>query len=124
MATYTFKSELFPEGTQIKACPAGAIPAGHSGPPLGPAADTQTVTNGQVTFTGLTEGERYLAAGQVNGAWRYVGFSLDITTGEKWVVFHGANADASRPDVASVEWIGSVEPNNAEDGDTLLLYTP
>lgn len=40
----------------------------------------------------------------------------------KGVVVHAANANAARAsNYASVEWIGSVQPVNAVNGDTLIL---
>lgn len=40
----------------------------------------------------------------------------------KGFVRHGSDAAAPRPSgYASIEWLGSVEPDNAIDGDTLIL---
>jgi hypothetical protein len=44
---------------------------------------------------------------------------LDIDTFAKGVAIHGSNAAYPRPsNYTSVEWIGSVSPNNATDNDT------
>lgn len=43
----------------------------------------------------------------------------------KGFIFHGADANAPRPDnFISVEWIGSVEPLNAIEGDTFKQAGP
>lgn len=40
---------------------------------------------------------------------------------DKGSMVHGADANAERPEgYASVEWVGSVEPLNATDGDTWI----
>ncbi len=40
-------------------------------------------------------------------------------------VRHGSDPDAARPaDYASIEWVGSVAPNNVADGDTVFIHTP
>ena len=42
----------------------------------------------------------------------------------KGFINHGDDADAERPPgFASVEWFGTVEPNNAVDGDTIVIHT-
>lgn len=43
---------------------------------------------------------------------------------DKGVVLHGADAAAPRPEgYLSIEWVGSVEPDNAIDGDTWINTT-
>lgn len=43
----------------------------------------------------------------------------------KGFIFHGADANAPRPDnFVSVEWIGSVQPLNAIEGDTFKQAGP
>lgn len=41
----------------------------------------------------------------------------------KGFVNHGDDANVARPDYVSVEWLGSVEPVNALDGDTWIDTT-
>lgn len=49
--------------------------------------------------------------------WNPIGFPYI-----KGTVFHNTNANMARPSgFVSIEWIGTVFPNNAEDHDTLLL---
>ena len=51
--------------------------------------------------------------------------TVDITqTNVKGFVSHGATADTERPTgFTSVEWIGSIEPTNAVNGDTWIDTT-
>ncbi len=48
--------------------------------------------------------------------------SFAPATYAKGVVMHDDDADAARPSgYASIEWIGTVEPTNMENGDTWLI---
>ena len=48
----------------------------------------------------------------------------DLSSGGKGTVVHGAVAGTARPSgFLSIEWIGSVEPSNAIDGDTWIDTT-
>lgn len=60
------------------------------------------------------------AAAEHDHASDYVALTTLSTSG-KGVVEHGATAGTARPSgFASIEWIGSVEPTNAVDGDTWI----
>lgn len=49
------------------------------------------------------------------------GVDATISANTKGFVAHGANANVARPaGYGSIEWIGSVEPANAVDGDTWI----
>lgn len=124
---------IFPEGTSVGAYPKSNWPASErhpAGAPLGSADDTQTVeADGDIPFTGLTAETEYWAVGQVSGTYYYVRFltaipptSLeDVAANGKGFVNHVADADVARPTgFASIEWLGSVEPNNAADGDSWI----
>lgn len=78
--TLTFPGDLFPEGTSLGAYPATDWGAHYpSGDPAvySTAVDTQTVTAGAVTFTGLSDGADYYACGDVgSGTYRYQLFSV------------------------------------------------
>lgn len=104
----------------------------HDGQPNGvSAAATAAVSGtGVLTFTALSESTRYWAVAQVGAIWRWLAFRTPdpetsggggggASASEKGVVSHGAVASIARPTgFDSVEWIGSVEPSNAIDGDT------
>lgn len=68
--------DIFPNGTSVGAYGTGSFPSG-SDAPVGSPVNTQVVASGSVTFTGLTDGTSYFAAGQVSGVWRRVGFRVD-----------------------------------------------
>lgn len=64
----------------------------------------------------------------LDGSTRLTASQLPTTVGTKSetkaVVIHGATASTARPSgYGSVEWIGSVEPLNAIDGDTWIDTT-
>lgn len=60
------------------------------------------------------------AAAEHDHASDYVALTT-LSTAGKGVVEHGATAGTARPSgFASIEWIGSVEPTNAVDGDTWI----
>lgn len=64
MATFTLtRPDLFAEGAEVKAYTRPTFPGGE----LGSAVDTQTVSSGAVTFTGLADGTAYVAVGTVSG---------------------------------------------------------
>ena len=77
MANFTLNvpAAIFPNGTSVSAYPARGQSPTVPGP-LGTAINTQTISAGACTFTGLTDGESYVAFGVVNGAYRRVGFTL------------------------------------------------
>lgn len=77
MATFTLANPaVFPDGTSVGAYPVSnwPTPGVPSGAPLGSATNTQTMTAGTLSFTGLTTGVEYYAVGQVGGVYRYVRF--------------------------------------------------
>lgn len=46
-------------------------------------------------------------------------YQASVTASDKGYVSHGSDASVARPSgYTSVEWIGSVEPTNAVNGDT------
>lgn len=126
--TFTAPPQTFPEGTSLEAYDAVAWP-GNPGFPVGVppteavAVDTQVVSGGQVTFTGLTSGTSYFAYAQVSTDDRYIHFRSIAIQGDKGAILHGADANANRPGFASVEWIGTIEPVGAVDGDTWVDTT-
>lgn len=77
MADFTLPvAAKFPEGTTVSLYLREDQAAG-SNSPLGSAIDSDVVTNGSVTFTGLTEDVAYVAFGQVDGAWKRKGFKVN-----------------------------------------------
>lgn len=77
MATATVNvASKFPEGTSVSAYTRGSQALTQDGP-SGTAVATATVTAGSVTFTGLTEDERYVAYGYVGSAWVKQGFVVN-----------------------------------------------
>lgn len=78
MAAHTLtNTNLFPNGTSVGAYSKDAFPSNQP-TPLGSALDTQTMTNGTLTFTGLVEDTNYIAAASVNGTWRTLSFRVDV----------------------------------------------
>lgn len=79
MADFTLTDvQRFPEGTSVDAYPVSGwrddlLPP--TGDPLGSATDTQTMTAGTLTFTGLTAGVNYFAYAQVGSDDRYTLFT-------------------------------------------------
>lgn len=77
MASITLDvSGIFPESTSVGAYLATTQSA-QTTVPLGTAVDTDTVTSGALTFTGLTEDETYVAIAQVGGVWTRFGFIVN-----------------------------------------------
>src|SRR5687768_6411419 len=80
MATFSFSAgSVFQDGTSVGAYPASLWPAHVTSPegaPPGAATNSQTMSGGAATFTGLAENTRYYAGAQVSGTWRYVGFTV------------------------------------------------
>lgn len=88
----------FPNGTSVAAHDA----TGHDvwpGTAPGAAIDTQTMTNGTLTFTGLTAGKRYFAVGTVGGSVKYVKFTAgaDVPEGS-------AQADLTADETVVGDW--------------------
>lgn len=74
-------------------------------------------------LTTTSFGRELLALADAAGLLTEVGASSETTrsTSGKGYVNHGATAGTARPSgYASVEWSGSVEPENALDGDTWI----
>jgi hypothetical protein len=86
MATITVsRPDVFPDGTSISAyrrpTPVFPLP-GPDRAPVGTAADTQTVSSGTATFTGLADGSRYVIVGLVGSDYRrLVMFTAETNTG-------------------------------------------
>ena len=81
MADFTLSStQVFPPGITVGAYPRSNWPkyVTPAGTPIAPSADADTMTSTGVTFTGLTEGVAYVAAGEVNGEYRYVNFFVPV----------------------------------------------
>lgn len=77
MASFTLTSNRFPNGTSVKAYPItnwSQSSPDTSAAPVGTETDTQTMSGGTLTFTGLTAGQRYVAYALVNSQHTYVGF--------------------------------------------------
>ena len=119
---FEFVTQLFPDGTEVHAYDASGYDSFPTGGPPGSAVATATVTASTLKFEGLEEDKPYFAAAQVGGEWRSTKFvTSHIDKGVKGYVKHGVDASASRPpDYPSVEWHGSVEPENAVEGDTWI----
>lgn len=127
-------SATFAEGVTVKAFPKSnwSNPGQPSGPPLGSSTAEATMSSGSANLTGLTAGTEYWAVAQVGSAYRYVGIlagadvaavnaSSLLAASGKGFKEHGEDEDAVRPEgFASVEWLGSVEPENAIDGDSWI----
>lgn len=72
MATVTFHSAFFPDGTSVGFYDATLYPTFPANGPPGTALQTVTAENFEVEATGLEDGSAYFAAAQVDGVWRYV----------------------------------------------------
>lgn len=73
------RSDLYPDGTSVSAYPVTNWKGGEPNLRLGPvgaASSTQTMSGGQLTFTGLVDGARYVAYALVSGKHTYVRFLL------------------------------------------------
>lgn len=79
MATFTLTNiDRFPEGTSVAAYPLSNWPNGivdQGAAPVGSATDTQTMTSGTLTFTGLTTNTNYVAYAAPGGNKHYVYFT-------------------------------------------------
>lgn len=79
------------------------------------AADVSAIAEsekGAVSGVATLDGSAKLTASQLPA-------TVGVKTETKAVVVHGATAGTARPSgYGSVEWIGSVEPTNAINGDT------
>lgn len=101
MATFKLTApSVFREATTVKAYPASNWPAGTlpSGAPVGSQTASATVTNSIAEFTGLTEGTRYFAAAEVDGAYRYIGFIVPSRPGAELLKVGdlGASGEANK----------------------------
>lgn len=67
--THTINGQPWPNGTVVNVYPAAAQPSGSDGPPAGSPVDSATVASGSVTFSAVTEGQRYVA--YASGTRRY-----------------------------------------------------
>lgn len=77
MASATIQTgDKFPDGTLLSAYLRSTQGETQDGP-SGTAVSSATTSNGTATFSGLTEDERYVAWGQVAGAWKRQGFILN-----------------------------------------------
>lgn len=86
MAGFTLTAQqTFPNSTSVGAFPVSNWPA-HVDPtqteaaPIGSATNSQTMTSGTLTFTGLTAGVDYVAYAQVGGVHRYIRFTAGADT--------------------------------------------
>lgn len=86
MATFTTTTDRFPYNTTVTVYPqsnwsTGALPP--SGAPVGSSTTSAVVSSASVlTFTGLTAGTAYFMTAEVDGAYRYVGFRTQATSGQ------------------------------------------
>lgn len=82
MANFTLTNvERYPYGTVVKAYPTTNWPNGivdQGAAPVGTHTDSQTMTLGTLTFTGLTPGLQYVAHATVNSVPIYVFFSAAV----------------------------------------------
>lgn len=77
---------------------------------------TVIVTGGSAYFTVANSDLTGLNISELNNDANYI-----TTAGTKGAVVHGAVASTARPSgYSSVEWIGSVEPDNATENDTWI----
>lgn len=78
MATFTLTDQIsFPNGTSVAAYPVSNWPGGYvrtNAAPVGSATNSQTMTSGTLTFTGLADNTHYVAYALVGGAHRYQSF--------------------------------------------------
>lgn len=86
MATFTLTAQdKYPNGTSVGAYPLSQWPNNEvntSAAPPGSATNSQTMTNGTLTFTGLTEGTRYAAYALVGSQHRYTSFTAGADSSE------------------------------------------
>lgn len=76
MSSFTLTTQnVFPVDTVVGVYPGETVPT--TGSPPAAFVTTGTMTADGVTFTGLAYETRYVAAAEVNGAWRYVRFATD-----------------------------------------------
>lgn len=138
MSSFTLSSpQAFPEGVDVSVYPASNWPNGiidQGAAPIGSATNTQTVSSGSLTFTGLTDGVKYAA--YYNG--RYVIFTPGsassgggggasselLAASGVGVIVHGSTASTDRgTDFAQYIWLGTVEPDNLDTNDIWIDTT-
>ncbi len=108
MASFTLDvGQVFPEGTSIGAY----TPVEGQQAPQGAAVDTQTVTGGAVTFTGLTSGKAYQAWGLVSSTWRAMNFATDTAVGAGLDTSSNQTWTGDQTFEGAVEFGGSVTPD-------------
>lgn len=110
MASFTLDTNYYFVSGDIGAYPASRWPAGSpSGTPIGAATNTQTISAGSVTFTGLTAGTDYYAT-DATGT-RYVRFSVPST---------GLASDDLDTLAASVQTALDTKPTATLDTDSTM----
>lgn len=124
-------ADTFPAGTKVDVYEKADWRTDRwpEGAPVGSAvlSDIEVAADGSVTFEGLDPDTAYYVyadLGDEDPVHTYLAFSTstpkgNVKTHGKGFVFHDDDPDVERPrGFASVEWVGSVEPANAEDFDT------
>lgn len=105
-----------PPGTSFNAYFARDVPASTTVVAKAPLATSVVLADGTLTFD-LAPGSYVALAGAA-----VLRFEVDpLVVAPTLVSFaHGVNGAAPRPVAASVQWVGSVTPANAVDGDTWI----
>jgi hypothetical protein len=144
----TLHPATFPEATELNAYAVSDIPyaqrRSHAEPTATPV-DTQTVTSGEVTFTGLDYSTQYVAGAEVDDEWRQISFTtpvdpatdeatqgdIDAHTGDT-TDSHDASAVSFNPaagiaatnvQAALEELVGDIPEGAPDLSDTLRLIT-
>jgi len=129
MASFTFTP---PGGKYADGITLGAYPATNwpnppapSGAPLGSATNTQTLSSGTCTFTGLTPGVSYWVV-KTTTPYAYTAIQAPaITPGAMGSIVHLADAATVRPtEYPQYTWIGSIQPTNMADYDIWIDTVP
>lgn len=79
--------DVFPAGTLVSVYQGSSHAAGATTPPGGVAVTTATVDGSTgLAFTGLADGQNYVAAALVAGAWRFIHFTCNagFAAAVKW----------------------------------------
>jgi hypothetical protein len=111
VATFTLAClPTFPEGTSVGAYPASGR-FEDSGAPVEAATDSQTVSGGSVTFTGLTNGARYVAAAAISSVWYYRYFTVAPAMMPLAPPYGGLNGGTNTTPVSGTVWVTSFRIN-------------
>lgn len=75
------RSDLFPNGTVVKAYPRSTLHTGQGGVPSGASVGEATMTSGTLTIEGLSAGQEYTLYAEVSGKDQYLGVQAPAASG-------------------------------------------